>query len=209
VTEQHDDDAADPLAVQDVPQREPLTPAARRSRNFRITILVVVPVLSFSLAWWWVASGRRFPSGDDFTGEPGLDVVGFVLIAAGAAMMTVGLVLTIRKGRFKPAWRSPLVNLSRSDRKELIRLIRRGDVPPRGRETVARQMAIQMKRQQQHVIGSGGVVLLTSGNALLERFTVLLWLALGTFVVLVVTGGMMTRDAHLATQWLARHANSE
>jgi hypothetical protein len=189
-----------------------LTPTAqrrsRRSRIIRITVIIAAPILGFALALLWAKSGWELPSAGEAPDTSGLEVAGLVLVVCGFVMVILGLVWQIRSRQFIPAWRSPLVNLSRKDRKELIRLIRRGEVPSAGREELARYLATRMKGQYPHLLRLAGAgVLLYSGQALIDGNAIYTWAIAVLVALFLVTAVNMVRDLRRASHWLDLHGN--
>jgi hypothetical protein len=189
-----------------------LTPTAqrrsRRTRNILILVLIAAPILGFALALLWAKSGWELPSAGDASDTSGLEVAGLVLVVCGFIMVILGLAWLIRSKQFIPAWRSPLLNLSRRDRKELIQLIRRGKVPPAGREELARYLATKMKGQYPHLLRLAGAgVLIYSGQALIDGNAIYTWATAVLVALYLVTAVNMVRDLRRASHWLNLHGN--
>ncbi len=171
--------------------------------------MVGVPAIAVGLAALLGAFGHWPPSTTGLEQQLAVQIVGWVLAAAGILAAVSGLVWMIRAGQFKLAWKSPLVNLSRRDRKQLISLIRRGEVAPPGREDLARYLATQMHHQYPWLLLFAGVVMIDSGNALINGDAFLLWSLPILLALFVVAVAAIIRDVHRAGRWLARQEQLE
>ena len=131
------------------------------------------------------------------------------LAAAGVLIAIAGLIWMIRSGQLKPAWKSPLVNLSWRERRRLISLIRRGDVAPAGRENLARYLANRMSHQYPYLLFASGVVVGYCSQALLEDDAFFAWSLPIFLVVYLVAAVFGVRDARLADRWRGLYDGSE
>lgn len=198
------------LDAQSVLVRQP-TPEARarqrRSRNVRILVIIVVPIIASGLGLLWALSGYRLPLAGTFAPGPIRRTVGWALIAIGPILGIVGLVWMIRAREFRAAWRSPLINLTRKDRKLLATAIRRNQDPPQGQEQLAVYLASRMARQHPLLLVLGGVVAMDIGQGFTQDDPFFLWSTPVLVVLFVVAVVLVVRDIRAASRWLAAHTD--
>lgn len=136
-------------------ERRP-TPAAKRrqwrSLTARVALIVCLLVVAVGIGAIWDIHGSWTPTTGQSVHGPAGQTVGLALVVAGILIAIVGLIWMIRSGQFKPAWKSPLLNLSWRERRQLTSLIRRGDPAPAGGENLARYLADRMSHQYAYLL---------------------------------------------------------
>lgn len=198
------------LDAQSVLHRQP-TPAAqsrqRRSRRIRILLVIALPIIATGLGLMWDLSGHRGPLAGTFNPGPTLRAMGWVLVAAGPVLWIIGLIWMIRARQFRLAWRSPLVNLTRKDRKQLVTLIRHDQDPPQGQEQLAAYVANRMAGQYPLLVFFGGFVAQASGPGFIQNDRLLVWSTPVLLVLFAIVAVLVARDVRTASRWLASHTH--
>ena len=112
-----------------------------------------------ALAWF-----DNAPAGGSDDGPLWREIAGLVVSALAVVVLAGALVVQWRGNRRRMAWSSPLVALTRSQRKELWHQVRDdGDVPPE-RLPLARHLAESIAGQGVVLVLNLGVVLLWTGQ---------------------------------------------
>ena len=176
----------------------------RRQRTLRVGLIIAASVVAGLIGVLVeVFTGGRLPDAD-FTTPPLVNDLGWVLLIGGLGLEIVGVAWMVRTGRWGRAWRTPLVNLTRADRKQLLQLIRRGDPVRAGREPVASYLAFRLTEQFPSLLIMGGLVVLETGSALQGNATGV-WLLPVLLILLIYAAIMTIRDTRRARRWLDRH----
>jgi hypothetical protein len=203
-----DDDEARWAEAQSLLDRRPTESAEQRLRTARCrrwlllgVLLLVVGAAGAALGAWLAEPGSA-GAGDVGTWRV---VVGFSLSGAGLLAMVVALFLQIRRTRRLRGWRSPLLVLSRAQRKELVGQVRgRISLQPR-RLPLARHLAELQLIQEFLLIGQVGLLVHFAGLAIAEPETwrlVIVWVGVPVWVAL---GIVVFRESRRARRFLAQH----
>lgn len=196
------------LDAQSVLHRQPTSEARarqRRSRNVRILLIIAVPIIAIGLGSLWNLSGHRLPPAGTFAPGPILRAIGWVLVAMGPVLWIIGLVGMIRARQFRAAWRSPLINLTRKDRKLLTTMIRHDQDAPPEQEQLAVYLANRMARQYPFLLLFGGLVAMDSGQGFIQDDPFLVWTTPVLLVLFAAAAVLVVRDVRRASRWLASH----
>ncbi|MEU4530947.1 hypothetical protein AB0F49_22225 [Micromonospora ureilytica] len=142
-----------------------------------------------------------------FDGEPPrwASNLGRVLVILGVVVEVAAIVWLVRTGRYRVARRSPLLTLSWSHRRRLVRQVRRG-TPEAGEDpTLLVETARQFAGQRWFVVLVAGLAMTSVGQAFLgfaPFFAVIGALLLVIWVVLIVS---VLRNARRGEAFLRDH----
>lgn len=139
------------------------------------------------------------------SGEPAawLTGAGFALSAAGFAIAGVGIYRMTRAGLYDPRLRAALTSFTREERRDAVRLVRRGAPAPEGSMPVAAAMAAALVRQGQATLLYAGIAVTGLGTAL--RTTNPWWMTivgLGVITLMAFAIPLLSREARLGQRWL-------
>jgi hypothetical protein len=199
--------------AQSILDRTPTESAEQRiARWRRLTMLLVVGFVLVSVALA-VAVAAWF--GDDVSGRGSDDgplwrtVTGLVVTLAATVLCVVGVVTQWRANRRRAAWRSPLVALSRTQRKVLTDQVRgRAPVDP-AHLPLARHLAETLASQRSVVVTNLALLLLFTGQ-LITSPSAWRW---GTVIVFGLVSlaflPLILRNERAARRFLAEHPAAE
>lgn len=143
------------------------------------------------------------PSGEPAAWRTG---AGFALSAVGFAFAGVGIYRMTRAGAYSPRLRTSPASFTREDRRDAVRLVRRGAPAPEGSMPVAAAMAEDVVRQGRVAPLYAGIALNGLGTAL--GTTGPWWvtlLGLSVTILMAFAIPLLGRDARLARRWLDTH----
>jgi len=180
----------------------------RLPRARRLTLLIVAAVVVVSAALALVALawfGDGLPDGGSDDGPLWRQVAGLVVSGLAVVVLAVVLVVQWRGNRRRRAWRSPLLVLSRRQRKDLLAQVRgRAEVVPE-RLPLARHLAETLVDQRIAVALYLGLLLLYSGQLLTLQTSWWTVLGVGYAVAGAVFLPNVVRNARRAQTFLDAH----
>lgn len=179
----------------------------RLRRRERYEMLIVIGAVVLGLA---VFIGLGVVFHGSFGEQPAhvpvwQEVTGLVLMGIGLVVLIAALVVTTRSSRRVPAWRSPLMVLTRAQRKDLLDQVRgRTPLDPR-RIRLARLLALRQVVQGKALLTSLGLGIGFLGQWVLEPTGYRAALAVFLLLLLAVFGPLRTGRSRVARRFLAEH----
>lgn len=122
--------------------------------------------------------------------------------------MGLGLVRMVRSGAFKTANQKQMFALSRHERRQASRWVRRSEPVPEGLQHQAAAVALAFRRQGRAVPLYIGIALNALGQLLRTTSPWLLGLLAVACLVLPVAIAQLLRDSRRGARWLAAHPES-
>lgn len=131
---------------------------------------------------------------------------GFVVSAVGFAIAGVGIYRMTRAGAYSPRLQADLISLTRQERRDAVRLVRRGAPAPHASMPVTAAMAAALVRQGRVAPLSAGIALNGLGTALgTSGPWWVSFMGLSVSVLMAVAVPLLSRDARLGRRWLDAH----
>lgn len=139
------------------------------------------------------------------SGEPPAwrTALGFAITAVGFVIAGVGIYRMARAGMYSARTRAVLTSYTRQQRRDAVRLVRRGAPVPDDALPVATAMAASMARQRRATALYVGIALTGVGTTL--RIASPWWMtlmALSGITLVAIAIPLVNRDARLAQHWL-------
>lgn len=183
---------------------------ARRLRRYRIGVIAVVTlVIAVTVAVLLaIGSGAIDNPVRQDEAAPWRTAVGVVLTAVALPLMGLGLVRMVSSGAFKTTNQKLMFALSRRERRQAYRWVRRGEPVPRGFEHQAAAVALAFRRQGRAVPLYIGVALNALGQLLRATSPWLLGLLAVACLATPFAIAQLLRDARRGARWLAAHPAS-
>lgn len=192
------------------------TDAQRRARNHRLlviaTVLVVLTVIAATLGVLAVRHSFGHPGQQHHRqhGARWREIMGLILSTAGLAVEVVGFVRWRRSGGWATAWRTPLLPLTRRQRRDLLRQVRGQQPPDPDRLPLLRDLARRVRDNDQGFFGpqalvTAGTCLLLAGNAVRSTSLWLVLLGVPSVAPYPVAVAAARRASRRASTFLSQH----
>lgn len=188
--------------------RAPTEPAEQRIRRWqRQMALLIVGIVVLGLAFT-AAAVAWFDDADvggSTDAPPWRETGGLVVSAVAVVVLVWAVVVQWRGNRRRKAWRSPLVPLTRGQRKELWARVRDDDEVPPDRLPLARHLAESVAGQRILLVLGIGIVLMWTGQLIAAPSAWRLGLVVGYAAVNAVGLPWILRNERRARRLLADH----
>ena len=192
--------------AQSLLDRTPTESAQQRIRRWRrLMVLLIAGIVLLGLALAAAAAARfdDAPPGASDDGPLWREIAGLVVSFVAVVLLGWAVIVQWRGNRRRMAWRSPLVALTRRQRKELWAQVRDGADVPHARLPLARHLADNLAGQRVLIVLNLGLLLMWTGQLIAAPSSWRLGLVVAYGVITAASVWLVLRRERPARRFLA------